>query len=336
MGDRVTAEKLKILDLMVGDSRVNALDFRLAYWIASRIDRETGWTTVFQQTITTGIGIKSIRGMQQSAKRIKEFGYLEIVSRPGVGNKNSYRLTLPISSAKPAPAFGFQGDEADETCTAIPENPHSHSDKPARPFVEVSPVISPVISPERESARATFISNNFEISDATYNWALGHLGSNDRVDLSVEKFRNHFLQLDGPRAKCRDWDAKARNWILDDARNGPRPDKSVHTAANRLASKLRGFDGGATDREIRQITAFAKGAANRLASDVDVAELPPWAKAVGNGKYFVQIESEGGDLIRRHCKATHQTLPISSQRESAFIVPYVRPPGSDVEKESAA
>lgn len=59
----------------------------------------------------------------------------------------------------------------------------------------------------------------------------------------------------------------------------------------------------------------------------EVSALPAWAKPAGNGKYFVRIESEGGDLIARHCATTDQKLPMVSTREGAFIVPYVWPPG---------
>ena len=56
--------------------------------------------------------------------------------------------------------------------------------------------------------------------------------------------------------------------------------------------------------------------------------LPAWAKPAGKGKYFVEVESPGGDLIRRYHQAIGQKLPIVSQRQNAFIVPYVTPPGA--------
>jgi Helix-turn-helix domain len=69
--------------------------------------------------------------------------------------------------------------------------------------------------------------------------------------------------------------------------------------------------------------------------------LPAWARPAGNGKFFVRIESEGGDLIAQHCKETNQKLPMVSNREGAYIVPYVWPPGLDprdrkARKEAAA
>lgn len=67
----------------------------------------------------------------------------------------------------------------------------------------------------------------------------------------------------------------------------------------------------------------------------EVSALPAWAKPTGKGKFFVQIESEGGDLIFQHCKATDQKLPIVSTREGAYIVPYVWPPGSEPTNQKA-
>jgi hypothetical protein len=67
-------------------------------------------------------------------------------------------------------------------------------------------------------ARATRISHDFELSEATASWAVGRLGSIERVHSSVDRFRNHFRQLAGDRALSLDWQVKVRNWIDDDAR----------------------------------------------------------------------------------------------------------------------
>ncbi len=105
-------------------------------------------------------------------------------------------------------------------------------------------------------ARATFISDDFKVSDETYAWALDRLGSNEAVDISVERFRNHFLQLAGPKAKCRNWEARARIWIDDDAKSGPRPERRP----------ARSNAGSSTGRESKHLGAFMQGAARRLAS----------------------------------------------------------------------
>jgi hypothetical protein len=51
------------------------------------------------------------------------------------------------------------------------------------------------------------------------------------------RFVNHYRQVTGDRSKSRDWQAKARNWIDDDA-NKAAPDKSVVGAAKRLQGNL--------------------------------------------------------------------------------------------------
>jgi hypothetical protein len=82
---------------------------------------------------------------------------------------------------------------------------------------------------ERESARATLLQDDFRLDDQTYCWALDKLGSNEAVNRSVSRFVNHYRQVTGDRSKSRDWQAKARNWIDEDA-NKAAPDKSLVTA----------------------------------------------------------------------------------------------------------
>jgi hypothetical protein len=82
-----------------------------------------------------------------------------------------------------------------------------------------------------ESARATQIPDDFSLNDQAYNLAIDKLGSNEAVDRSVSRFVNHYRQVTGDRSKSRDWQAKALNWIDDDA-NKASPDKS----ASKLAS----------------------------------------------------------------------------------------------------
>jgi hypothetical protein len=67
-------------------------------------------------------------------------------------------------------------------------------------------------------ARATRIPDDFELTETTASWAVGRLGSTERVHSSVDRFRNHFGQLAGDRALSLDWQVKVRNWIDDDAR----------------------------------------------------------------------------------------------------------------------
>jgi hypothetical protein len=71
---------------------------------------------------------------------------------------------------------------------------------------------------ESGSARATRISSDFDLDDQTHNWALERLGTVAAVTASVDRFRNHYSQIAGERGLSRDWQARARNWIDDDAR----------------------------------------------------------------------------------------------------------------------
>ena len=48
MGDRWTAQKLGCIDQIVVDRRCTHLDFRIAYYIAHRMDRATGEARIRQ------------------------------------------------------------------------------------------------------------------------------------------------------------------------------------------------------------------------------------------------------------------------------------------------
>jgi hypothetical protein len=91
-----------------------------------------------------------------------------------------------------------------------------------------------------ESARATRIPDDFRLDDQTYSWAFERLGGAEAVDRSMERFLNHFRQVVGDKALSRNWLARARNWIDDDAKETT-PDKSVVAAAKRLQDKLASF-----------------------------------------------------------------------------------------------
>jgi hypothetical protein len=71
---------------------------------------------------------------------------------------------------------------------------------------------------ESGDARAKRIPSDFDLDDSIYNWAIDRLGTVDAVTASLDRFRNHYGQVAGDRGLSRDWQAKARNWIDDDAR----------------------------------------------------------------------------------------------------------------------
>ena len=57
MGDRWTAQKLGCLDQIVVDRRCTHLDFRIAYYIAHRMDRATGEARIRQSDIAEAVQV---------------------------------------------------------------------------------------------------------------------------------------------------------------------------------------------------------------------------------------------------------------------------------------
>jgi hypothetical protein len=235
MADRFTADKLAWLDRVMLDPEITHFDFRFCYWIASRADRATREATAFQDTIAVALDATP-RGIQKSAQRLADRGHVKITSRRGHGVKNSY-----------APVFSNTNSGsglAEETRMEEQSNANGCSKKYERPSVEASLSSSLVISPEgREGARSTQIRNDFRLDDQTYNWAVERLGSNEAVERSVSRFVNHNLSVVGDRSKSRDWQARARNWIDDDAN---KKSGGIFPAIDRLAAKVKSFDAGST------------------------------------------------------------------------------------------
>jgi hypothetical protein len=239
MADKFTANKLAWLDRVMLDPEITHFDFRFCYWIASRADRATGEATAFQDTIAGALDATP-RGIQKSAQRLADRGYVKITSRRGHGVKNSY-----------APVFSNTNSGSgllEEIRTEEQSNANGCSNKYERPSVEASLSSSLVISPEgREGARSTLIRNDFRLDDQTYNWAVERLGSNEAVDRSVSRFVNHHLSVVGHHSKSRNWQAKARNWIDDDAKE---KSGGVIAASDRLLAKVKSFEAGSsTDAE---------------------------------------------------------------------------------------
>ena len=73
MGDRWTAQKLGRLDQIVVDLRCTHLDFRIAYYIAHRMDRATGEARIRQSDIAEAVQVTR-RAVQISAERLRLLG----------------------------------------------------------------------------------------------------------------------------------------------------------------------------------------------------------------------------------------------------------------------
>ena len=74
MGDRWTAQKLGCLDQIVVDRRCTHLDFRIAYYIAHRMDRATGEARIRQSDIAEAVQVTR-RAVQISTERLRSLGH---------------------------------------------------------------------------------------------------------------------------------------------------------------------------------------------------------------------------------------------------------------------
>ena len=154
------------------------------------------------------------RSVIDAVNELKAAGWLDWTGTLGGSSENTNNFTFnlepqPVQSAAPV-----------QSTTPVQSAAQTGAAERTRPVQRTAHELSIELSKnhEREKpARATLIPDDFEISEETLAWAITKLGTNDAVDRSVKRFHNHFLQLDGTRAKCRDWNARLRNWIDDDA-----------------------------------------------------------------------------------------------------------------------
>jgi hypothetical protein len=218
--------------------------FELGQWINGDAFVKDGALIAWPSLETIGAAISmSERTARDMVKRLEARGHLAIKVGHGPGHPSRY--TFFQKNRQSAAAF-----PSEETGSPLPlsqeQNRQSDVAKPAGYDTETGSRLptnhlEPSLNHERESARATLLQDDFRLDDQTYGWALDKLGSNEAVNRSVSRFVNHYRQVTGDRSKSRDWQAKARNWIDDDA-NKAAPDKSVVAAAKRLQDNLASFD----------------------------------------------------------------------------------------------
>jgi hypothetical protein len=218
--------------------------FELGQWINGDAFAKEGALIAWPSLETIGAAISmSERTARDMVKRLAAGGHLAIKVGHGPGHPSRY--TFIQENRQPAAAF-----PSEETGSPLPhsqeQNRQSGVAKPAGCDTETGSRLptnhlEPSLNHERESARATLLQHDFRLDDQTYGWALDKLGSNEAVNRSVSRFVNHYRQVNGDRSKSRDWQAKARNWIDDDA-NRAAPDKSVVAAAKRPQDNLASFD----------------------------------------------------------------------------------------------
>jgi hypothetical protein len=140
--------------------------------------------------------------------------------------------------------------------------------------------------------RATRISVDFDLDEETRAWASKRLGSEEALCSSVDRFRDHHLQVAGNRGLSCDWQRKARLWIDSDVNNS-RQSGSVIQAADRLVKKIRSFD--ATASEV-------------IAAPTDAewdSVLSTYRKI---GRWTRHVASFGDDPTSPNCRAPHHLL----------------------------
>lgn len=93
-----TALKLAALDSAASDERLTHFDFRLFYYLASASDRETGVARRKQQVIADALGVTR-RGVQLSAQRLAEAGYIIVILKDGGSYTHGYKIMVRKENA---------------------------------------------------------------------------------------------------------------------------------------------------------------------------------------------------------------------------------------------
>ena len=253
-GDSFTSAIFRWLNCVASDRALPPAAFKLAYIISQHINRGSHCAWPSQATLAEAMGIKSDRSVRRLVEALVANGHLITTQRRQ--SSLVYRLAQDRTELSGLGSAGetneeqsghddrLRPDKNDRSQNSRPDIPDIKTGQncPVRPDKNVRLTTeSNHLKNQRESA--TLIPDDFELLKGTYNWALNQLGSNEAVERSVSRFKNHFRQVEGRTAKSRDWDARARNWIDDDA-SKQQPDKSVVSAAKRLHEKILSFDAG--------------------------------------------------------------------------------------------
>lgn len=289
-GDPFTIAVFRWLTAVNTDADLPAGAMKLAYAISQYINRDSRTAWPSHETLVSAAGFhegeNATRNVRRLTKALVDRGHLLTTRRRQSSlvyrlaqdrTELSYQEVNSEAEDKSRPDFSDRSGDQDRTISTVRPDIICHQDR-----TELSAKLPNELLKNYEGesrARADFIPDDFKVSDETYGWALERLGSNEAVDRSLERFCNHFRQVDGSKSKSRDWNLKARNWIDEDLTRNP-PDKSVHSAGRRLHDKVRSFDAGPTDRESRQLAAFARGASRQLSdktgNDIDLQSDEKW------------------------------------------------------------
>jgi hypothetical protein len=223
MGDPFTSTIFRWLNCVAADPTLPPAAFKLAYIISQHINRARHDAWPSQATLKDALGLKDERSVRRLTDALENRGY--IIARRRKQASMLYRL------AQDRTELSYQGQVQNQTEDEARPDISDRSSAQDRTIFAPRPVNSvpqdrtelsakPLNEPMKNQGRAhaTLIPDDFELSEETHNWAIDRLGSNEAVARSVERFINHFRQVEGRTAKSRDWDAKVRNWIDEDAR----------------------------------------------------------------------------------------------------------------------
>jgi hypothetical protein len=249
-GDPFTSSIFRWLNAVAADSTLPPAAFKLAYVISQHINRHSHVAWPSQKTLASAIGVETERTVGRLLVALEDGGHLLTTQRKQTSQlyrlaqdrtELSYLDEPPESSGnEPRPDENVGSCDQDQTIlTPRPDIPDAKTGQKCPP----NHLNNHLRNQEGERrARATLLQDDFRLDDQTYGWALDRLGSNEAVNRSVSRFVNHYRQVTGDRSKSRDWQAKARNWIDDDA-NKAAPDKSVIQIAGIEAIPDRHWDG---------------------------------------------------------------------------------------------
>jgi hypothetical protein len=213
--------------------------FELGQWINGKIfEREAAlvaWPSL--ETLGAAIGM-SERTARDMVKRLQLRGHLSIKVGHGPGHPSRYTLSWENRQSASA-------SSEEETGSRLPlsdeQNRKPGSRKQAGFDTETgSRLPTNHLEPSSnhgESARATLLPDDFQLNEEGYGRAINRLGSREAVDRSMERFANHFRHVDGPKSRSRNWQARALNWIDEDAAKMP-ANKSLPITAQGLATKF--------------------------------------------------------------------------------------------------
>lgn len=178
-------------------------------------------------TIAKCVGRKR-RSVIDAVNELKGLGWVRWTGTLGgsTENTNQFDFSLPVQSAAPVqdttPVQCSAATGAAERTIPVQYTAHELSIKPSKN------------QSERARTRATLIPDDFRLTDEDYAWALDLLGSPEKVDRSLTRFVDHCRQVIGRQAYSRDWQAKSRLWISDDAR---RPtERAIEVKGSRISA----------------------------------------------------------------------------------------------------